>query len=141
VIPELIIPHLLVVYARQLLLAKSVHNSVLDGAFQVLDAADLMTACNAEPTTRTEAITTFKLADVAMTPVTDFTISDGDTNGRKVRMAAKSSVPVDTSGTATHIALVDATNLLYVTTCTSQALTSGNTVNFPAWDVEIADPT
>jgi hypothetical protein len=122
-------------------MAKTVHDSVLDGAFQVLDAADIMTVCAGQPTTRTEAVTTFKLADVAMTPVTDFTISNGDTNGRKVRMAAKSSVTVDTSGTADHIALCDGTNLLYVTTCTSQALTSGNTVNFPVWDVEIADPT
>src|SRR3990167_8968862 len=122
-------------------MAKSVHDSVLDGAFQVLDASDIMTVCNAEPTTRTEAITTFKLADVAMTPVTDYTISNGDTNGRKVRMAAKSAVPIDTTGTATHVALVDATNLLYVTTCTSQALTSGGTVDIPVWDVEIADPT
>ena len=122
-------------------MAKSVHNDVLDGAFLALDAADIMTACNAEPTTRTEAVTTFKLADVAMTPVTDFTISDGDTNGRKVRVAAKSAVPIDTSGTATHIALCDATRLLYVTTCTGQVLTAGGTVDFPVWDVEIADPT
>jgi hypothetical protein len=114
---------------------------VLDGAFDVLDQADLMTVCNAEPTTRTEAITTFKLADVAMTPNTDFTKADGDSSGRKVTVAAKSSVPVDTTGTATHVALVDSSRLLYVTTCTSQALTSGNTVNFPAWKVEIADPT
>jgi len=51
-------------------------------------------------------------------------------------------VPIDTSGTATHIALDDGTTLRYVTTCTSLALTSGagNTVNFPAWDVEVADP-
>ncbi len=122
-------------------MAKSVHDNVLDGAFDVLDQADLMTACNAEPTTRTEAITTFKLADIAMTPNTDYTKANGDTNGRKVTVAAKNAVAVDTSGTATHVALVDATRLLYVTTCTSQALTSGNTVNFPAWDVEIADPT
>src|SRR3990172_616195 len=112
-------------------MAKSVHNDVLDGAFLALDAADIMTACNAEPTTRTEAITTFKLADVAMTPVTDYTISNGDTNGRKVRVAAKSGVAVDTTGTATHVALCDASNLLYETTCTSQLLTSGNTVDFP----------
>ena len=122
-------------------MAKSVHNDVLDGAFDILDQADLMTACSAEPTTRTEAITTFKLADIAMTPNTDYTKADGDTNGRKVTVAAKSTVNVDTSGTATHIALVDATRLLYVTTCTSQALTSGNTVNFPTWKIEIADPT
>ena len=122
-------------------MAKSVHNDVLDGAFDVLDQADLMTVCSAEPTTRTEAITTFKLADVAMTPNTDYTKADGTTSGRKVTVAAKSAVVVDSSGTATHVALVDATRLLYVTTCTSQALTAANTVNFPAWAVEIADPT
>ena len=121
-------------------MAKSVHDTVLDGAFDILDQADLMTVCNAEPTTRTEAVTTFKLADVAMTPNTDFTKANGDTNGRKVTVAAKNAVTVDTSGTATHVALVNATNLLYVTTCTSQALTAANTVNFPAWDIEIADP-
>jgi hypothetical protein len=48
---------------------------------------------------------------------------------------------VDTTGTATHVALCDGTNLLYVTTCTSQALTAANTVNFPSWKIEIADPT
>lgn len=122
-------------------MAKSVHNDVLDGAFDVLDQADLMTVCNAEPTTRTEAITTFKLADIAMTPNTDYTKADGSVSGRKVTVAAKSGVTVDTSGTATHVALTDATRLLYVTTCTSQALTAANTVNFPAWAVEIADPT
>ena len=122
-------------------MAKSVHNDVLDGAFNILNDGDIMTACSSEPTTRTEAVTTFKLADVAMTPGTDYTISDGDTNGRKVRMAAKSAVPIDTSGTATHVAICDGTRLLYVTTCTSQALTSGGTVDFPVWDVEIADPT
>lgn len=122
-------------------MAKSVHNDILDAAFNELDAADLQTVCSAEPTTRTEAVTTFKLADVAMTPDTDFTNADGDTSGRKVTVAAKSGVPVDTTGTATHIALVDGTRLLYVTTCTSQALTSGNTVNIPAWDIELADPT
>lgn len=122
-------------------MAKSAHNDVLDGLLNILNDGDIMTACSAEPTTRTEAVTTFKLADVALTPGTDYTISDGDTNGRKARVAAKSAVPIDTSGTATHVAICDATRLLYVTTCTSQALTSGGTVDFPVWDVEIADPT
>lgn len=122
-------------------MGKSVNNDVLDGAFDVLDQADLMTVCNAEPTTRTEAVTTFKLADVAVTPNTDFTKADGDTSGRKVTVAAKNAVPVDTNGTGTHVALVDATRLLYVTTMTSQVLTSGNTCNIPAWKIEIADPT
>lgn len=123
-------------------MAKSVSNDVLDAAWDELALANIMTVCSAEPTTRTEAVTTFALADVAMTPGdgNDYTIADGDTNGRKVTVAAKSGVLVDTSGTATHVALCDGTRLLYVTTCTSQALTAGNTVDFPAWDAEIADP-
>lgn len=124
-------------------MAKTVHDNVLDGAFDVLDQADLITVCSAQPTTYAEAITDFKLADVAMVPDTDFTKANGDTSGRKVTVAAKSSVAVDTTGTALFIALTRSTGTLlyYVTTCTSQALTSGNTVNFPAWDVEILDPT
>lgn len=122
-------------------MAKSVHDSVLDGAFDILDQANLMTVCSSQPTTRTEAVTTFALADVAMTVNSDYTKADGDTSGRKVTVASKSGVAVDSSGTATHVALCDGSNLLYVTTCTSQALTAGNTVNFPSWKVEIADPT
>ena len=122
-------------------MAKAVHDNVLDGAFAVLDDGNIMTACSAQPTTRAEAITTFALADVALTPGTDFTKANGDTSGRKCTIAAKAGVTVDTSGTATHVAICDGTNLLYVTTCTSQALTAGNTVSFPAWKVEIADPT
>jgi hypothetical protein len=121
-------------------MGKSVNNDVLDASHDETALADIMTVCSAEPTTRTEAITTFKLADVAMTPGTDYTKADGDTSGRKVTVAAKSAVPVDFSGTATHVALCDATRLLRVTTCTPQALTSGNTVNIPAHKYELADP-
>jgi len=123
------------------LVAKSVHNDVLDGALNIIkNNITLMTVCNAEPTSRTEAVTTYALADVAMTG-TDVTVGEGDTNGRKAAIAAKTGVNVDTTGTATHVALVDGTRLLYVTTCTSQALTQNNTVDFPTWDIEIADPT
>lgn len=122
-------------------MAKAVHDDVLDGAFLVLDDGNIMTACSAQPTTRTEAVTTYALADVALTPGTDFTKANGDTSGRKCTIAAKSGVVIDTSGTATHVAICDGTRLLYVTTCTSQALTAAGTVDFPAWDVEIADPS
>ena len=121
-------------------MAKSVNNTVLDAAFDVVDQCDFQYVCNAEPTTYAEASATFALADVAMVPDTDYTKTDGDTNGRKVTVAAKSGVNVDTTGTATHLALTDGVVLVYVTTCTSQALTSGNTVDIPVWDIEIADP-
>lgn len=124
-------------------MAKFASDAVLDAPADVIDQCDKMVACSAQPTTYTEANATFALADAAMTPDTDYTKSDGDTNGRKVRMAAKNGVNVDTTGTATHVALIRTTDttLRFVTTCTSQALTSGNTVNFPAWDIETSDPT
>lgn len=122
-------------------MAKSVNDLVLDGAFDILDQATGMHACSAEPTTRTEAVTTYQLASAVMTPDTDFTKADGDTSGRKVTVAAKSGETIDNTGTATHIALTDGSNLLYVTTCTSQLLTAAGTVDFPAFDIEIADPS
>lgn len=124
-------------------MAKAAPNAFFDAALAWLDDSTKQIACSAQPTTYTEANSTFALADVVMTAGSDYTIADGDTSGRKVTVAAKSAVPVDTTGTATHIALVTTgdSTLRYVTTCTSQALTSGNTVNFPSWKIEIADPT
>lgn len=124
-------------------MAKAAPDIVMDGALDVIASATRQIACSAQPTTYTEANATYALADVTMAGG-DFTKANGDTSGRKVTMSAKSSVLIDTSGTATHVALVrvaDST-LIYVTTCTSQALTANgsNTVNIPAWDIEIADP-
>jgi hypothetical protein len=66
---------------------------------------------------------------------------DHEVRERRGRTVDRGQRPLASAGTATHVALVDGTRPLYVTTCTSQALTSGNTVNFPVWDIEIADPT
>lgn len=124
-------------------MAKAMNDLFADAAFDWLDQCDKMVLCSAQPTTYAEANSTYALADATMTPNTDYTKANGDTSGRKVTMAAKSSITVDSSGTGTHVALINTgdTSLRYVTTCTSQAVTSGNTVNFPAWDIEIADPT
>lgn len=124
-------------------MAKWANDLLMDAAFDWVDQCTTQILCSAQPTTYAEATSTYALADVAMTPDTDFTKANGDTSGRKVTVAAKSSVTVDSSGTGTHVALVRSndSSLRYVTTCTSQAVTAGNTVNFPAWDIEIGDPT
>lgn len=122
-------------------MGKTCHDDVLDGAWNVFDQANIMTVCAGQPTTRDEAITTFKLADVAVTPDTDFTKANGTTSGRKCTVAAKTAVPIDTSGTADHVALCDGSRLLYVTTMTSQPLIALNTCNIPAWAAEILDPS
>jgi hypothetical protein len=125
-------------------MAKAANDLVMDAALDVVATATRMIACSAQPTTYAEANSTFALADVTMASG-DFSKANGDVSGRKLTVAAKSSVLIDISGTANHVALVrvaDST-LLYVTTCTSLALTANgsNTVNFPAWDIEIADPS
>ena len=125
-------------------MANTVHDYVLDGALNILNNnVTRQVACSAQPTTYAEGNATYALSDVTLASG-DFTNANGDVSGRKTTIAAKSGVLIDTSGSATHIALLDVTNskLLYVTTCTSLALTANgsNTVNFPAWDIEIADP-
>ncbi len=122
-------------------MGKSATDAVLDGTLDIIALGTILTVCNAEPTTYTEAVTTFKLADVVIDSG-DFTKANGDTNGRKITVGQQATVPIDSSGTATHVAIAttSGTLLRVVTTCTSQALTSGGTVTVPAFDFEISDP-
>ena len=121
-------------------MAKFANDSVMDAALDLVATGTILTVCTTQPTTRTQAITTYKLADV-VTDSSDFAKANGDTSGRKLTVAQQNNVTVDTTGTATHIAVCDGSDLLYVTTCTSQVLTSGNTVTVPAWKIEISDPS
>jgi hypothetical protein len=123
-------------------MAKSVHDDVLDGALNIIkNNATRMTLCNAQPTTYTEGNATFALADVTVASG-DFTVANGTTSGRKATVAAKAAVPVDSSGTGNHIALLDVANskLLYVTTTSSTAVAAAGTVDIGSWVIEIADP-
>jgi hypothetical protein len=126
-------------------MAKKVDNSVLDAALnEIKTKVNKMTVCSAEPSDFTAANNGggVFLGDVAMA-AGDFTIADGDTSGRKCTVAQKAGVNVDATGTATHVALLNtlSNTLLYVTTSTSLALTSGSSLTFGAWDIEIADPS
>lgn len=118
-------------------MGKTTHNDVLDGALDIVAAATVMVLCSAEPTSRTEAVTTYALASTTPTftgPV------DGDVSGRKITVDQKTGVTVDATGTGNHIALCNGTTLLYVTTCTAQAVTLGNTMTFNSFDIEFEDP-
>lgn len=124
-------------------MGKSVANAVLDAALNYIkNNVTRQVLCSAEPTTYTEANATYALADVTMA-AGDFTVADGDVSGRKVTVAAKTAVPVDSTGTVTHSALLDVANtaLLFVTTTPSQGVSSGGTVDIGSWKDEILDPT
>jgi hypothetical protein len=124
-------------------MAKATPDAVLDTMLEAIATADILYVCSGQPANYA-GIAAVALADIALTPGDgngDFTIGNGDTSGRKVAIAQQADVDIDTSGTATHIALAEGGDtLIYVTTCTSQALTDTGTVTVPAWDVEILDP-
>lgn len=120
-------------------MAKATPDAVLDEMLDKIATATRLVVCSTQPA-NFAGIAAVALADVTVDSG-DFTKANGDTSGRKVTIGQQASVPIDASGTAAHISLDDGSALLYVTTCTSQALTSGGTVTVPAWDIEIADPS
>ncbi len=125
-------------------MGKLVDDSVLDGALNVIKNNVTQEAvCATQPTNYTQATSTYMLALKTSMTTGNFTgPADGDTNGRKVTINQQASISITNTGTAQHVALCGASaTLYYVTTCTSQSLTSGGTVTVPAWDIEIADPT
>ena len=123
-------------------MGKFANDTIMDAALGVIASANLLIICTSQPTTRANAIS----SGVTSTPLTpglggaSFTLANGDTSGRKVTIAQQANMNVASTGTVTHIALIDGTNLLYVTTCTSQLLTVGNTVATSPWSVTISDP-
>lgn len=124
-------------------MAKFTADAVLDAALDKIATCTRMVVTSGQPA-NFAGIAAVALADVTLTAGAgngDYTKADGDTSGRKLTVAAQSSIPVDASGTATHVCLDDGTTLLHVTTMTSQAVTSGNTCNVAAYDVEFADVT
>lgn len=123
-------------------MAKYANPLVMDAALTKVATGVSQIVCTAEPATRAAAIAT-ALATASMAPGlggVDYIAAAGDISGRKVTMTAKTSVSVAASGTATHVAIIDGSILLYVTTCTSQVLTAGNTVTIPTWKIEISNP-
>lgn len=121
-------------------MGKFAPDATLDEILDKIATANIMVVCSSQPTSRTEAVTTYALADVAMSSG-DFTKADGGSGGRKLTVAQKTGVTVDTTGSGTHVALCDSSNLLFVTTGTSQSLTAGNTMTINSWDITIGDPT
>jgi len=117
---------------------KAVPNVTMDPSLAKFGTATRMSACSGEPA-NFAGIAAVQLAPVVMVGG-DFAITD-DTSGRRSTVAAKNAVTITATGSATHIALDDGTTLLFVTTCTAQALTAANLVNFPSWKWNIQDPT
>jgi hypothetical protein len=117
------------------------NDDVLDGALDVLiDATSkVLHICSQEPTTYTEASSTYTLGNKSSPTVG--TKANGDVSGRKCTISAITDGSVTGTGTATHWALVDGTRLLATEALSSsQSVTSGNDFTLTAIDIEFPDP-
>jgi len=74
----------------------------------------------------------------------DFVISS-NTSGYIVTISSNadliSATTLESTGVASHIALCSTVDLYYITTCTTKALGSGDTVTMPSWTIWIKQPT
>lgn len=113
-------------------------DAVLDVMLDEIATGTRLTVLSGEPA-NFAGIAALLLAD-GVIDGSDFTKANGDVSGRKTTVGQQADLDIDDTGTATHVAIDDGADLLYVTTCTSQALTQGGTVTVGAWKVEIADP-
>lgn len=120
-------------------MAKWQNDAMLDAGLNYISANGTeLYVCTSQPADRGAAIT----ASLTGAETPSFTGPvNGDTSGRKLTVDQVTDASITASGTANHIAVCSGTTLLYVTTCTAQALSSGGTVTVPAWDVELADVT
>lgn len=122
-------------------MAKITADSVLDAALDNISGrtSPVMRVCSGTPTDRASAISA-SLANHALTSG-DFTKADAGGGGRQSTVAAQTGVSITSSGTATHVAVVDGSELVYQTTCTSTALTSGGTVDIGSHVISLGDPS
>jgi len=126
-------------------MAKWQNDLMLDAALTYVCNVDKVIICTSQPTTYSQANSTYKLGIASFTLATS-TITSGSSSGRKLPVVKASSVAITGSGKMQHVALVDAgsTALLYVTTipASSQAsVSASDKVNMAAWSITLKDVT
>jgi hypothetical protein len=96
---------------------------------------------NAEATTYAEATSTYTLGN--KTGISYTGPAAGDVSGRKVTIDAITDGSVTGTDTATHVALTNGSDTLYLTVAlsSSESVTSGNTFTLTAFKVEVTDAT
>lgn len=121
-------------------MADYLHDNVLDNGVQYLvDHGANLYLCSTQPTTYTEATSTYKLG--TKTGVTMTGPANGTTNGRSATVSAITDGTVDSNGTAECFGLTDGTSLLLAAgnLASSQVVYSGNTFTLTAIELRIPD--
>ena len=115
-------------------MGKSVPDAIIDLMLAEAEGTTIH-ICSAEPATYA-GIAAVELASAAISG--SYTKAAGDVSGRKNTLPAQTGISIGATGTATHVVVSNgADTLKLVTTCTSQALTSGGTVDTSAFAHEI----
>lgn len=128
-------------------MARFIHDNVIDAALNYIkNNADQISICSDTPTTYGTATTAGanRLAIKTELTSSDYTgPSDKVGGGRELAVAQHTAIAISDSGTATHIALTKSgtSELVFVTTCTSQVLSAGSTVTAPSWKIGFSDPS
>jgi hypothetical protein len=123
-------------------MAKEFHDDVLDAALDKVATCTHLTFCSSQPANYA-GISAVALATVTLTAGDgqgDYVVAD-DTSGRKLTVGAQTGMTPSGNGTVTYAVLDDGTTLLAATTVTSQAVTTAQTWNSPAFKLAIADPS
>ena len=120
-------------------MSKTIHEDVYKGGpDEIKDNANLYCVCSQAPTTRAEAVSTYKLATHALTSA-DFYYTNVSA-GWEFTVIAQPNINIDSDGMMNHIAIVDDSRLLLVNETVDLQLYSGNLINLPAWNFLIKDP-
>ena len=124
-------------------MAKELHDNVLDAALDLIATCVTLTFCSAQPANKA-GIAAVALASATLTAGDgngDYVVANGDASGRKLTVGAQTSMTPSANGTVVYAVLDDGTTLQAATTVTSQAVTTAQSWDSPAFDIEIADPT
>lgn len=118
-----------------------INDYVFDAALSKLDTeANRLDICTQEPTTYTEATSTYTKGN--KTSLSVGSPENRTPTGRKVVVAAITDGSVTGDGTVTHWAITDTGNSRLLATgslSASQAVTNGNTFTLGAFDIGIPD--
>ena len=114
-----------------------------DGFNVIKTSASMVVIANTQHTNMASALAN-ALAWSTACASTDFIVAS-NTSGYILKISTNadliSASTLESTGKANHICVGTTATLYYITTCTTKALGSGDTVTMPTWNIWIKQPT
>ncbi len=111
------------------------------GFNQIKNSAKIVTINTTQVASMSSALDDAR-AKTTVAASTDFVIA-ANTSGYDLTISGDiiNATTLETTGVVDHIAIGSTVDLYYITTCTTKALGSGDTVTMPSWTIWIKQPT